>query len=105
MLIITGQRLFYLTLTNMSLNKKINDLLKNQNDVQTHNLKKISKKELLKKVKEYIKEHAYEYKAFIMDETLSLYKQGKIKRPYEWSHGLYNCDELYSKAIKSCLFH
>lgn len=94
-----------LTAKTMSLNKKIKELNKNRNNIKTFSIKKSSQKNIFNKIEEYVKNHANEYKTFIMKETLLLYKQGKIKRPYEWSYGLYNCDELYLKAIKNCAFH
>lgn len=46
---------------------------------------------------------AEKYIKFIVDETESLYEQGLIDEPDDFTGGLYNCDDLYLYAIADVL--
>ena len=51
----------------------------------------------------YIKEHLAHYKDFIVNETKSLHNQELIDSEENYSSGLYNCDEIYVRAIADAL--
>ena len=46
-----------------------------------------------------IQKNAEYFMSFIYKETIRLYNEGVVDRADEWSAGLYNCDQLYIKAI------
>lgn len=47
----------------------------------------------------YIKNHADDYRGYIMNETERLFEEGVAAWPQDWQAGLYNCDMIYMKAI------
>lgn len=60
-------------------------------------------KPLFVTIEEYIKMHINEYEDFIVEETESLYEQELIQDEYDFASGLYNCDEIYVRAILKAL--
>lgn len=55
------------------------------------------------RIEKYIKEHIGYYVDFIVTETQSLYNQDLINHHEDWSSGLYNCDQIYVRAISYAL--
>lgn len=55
------------------------------------------------RIEKYIKEYIMDYKDFIITETQSLYNQQLIDSNEDWTSGLYNCDEIYVRAIADAL--
>lgn len=54
---------------------------------------------LMEKIESIIKKEIYKYKDFIEEETEKLWEDEIIDDEYDYSGGLYNCDELYVIAI------
>lgn len=59
--------------------------------------------ELCTKIEDFVIKHVVEYEGFIIDETESLYEQEFIVRLDDYSGGLYNCDEIYMRAILNAI--
>lgn len=55
------------------------------------------------RIEQYVKEHVNQYKSFIVDETCSLFEDEIIDSMEDWSSGLYNCDEIYVRAVADAL--
>lgn len=55
------------------------------------------------RIEKYIKEHIVYYVWFITSEVCNLWKEGLISDICDYSSGLYNCDEIYVKAIADAL--
>lgn len=55
------------------------------------------------RIEEYIKKNIHQYADFIITETYALYNQGLIESNEDWASGLYNCDEIFVRAIADAL--
>lgn len=60
-------------------------------------------KELYSKIEDFVIEHVAEYEEFIVIETEGLYEQELIDEEDDYVSGLYNCDEIYIRAILNVL--
>lgn len=60
-------------------------------------------KEKFSAIEQFVMEHVEEYEDFIVDETKSLYEQEFIDEEDDYTGGLYNCDEIYMRAILNAL--
>lgn len=54
----------------------------------------------INQINDYIKENAIDFVFEIWDETETCFNYDCCER-YDWSAGLYNCDDLYLNAIES----
>ena len=59
--------------------------------------------DLYSKIEDFVIEHVNEYEEFITIETEGLYEQELIEDEDDYSSGLYNCDEIYIRAILNTL--
>ncbi len=59
--------------------------------------------ELYSKIEDFVIEHLAEYEDFIVSETEDLYEQELINEPDDYASGLYNCDEIYVRAILNAI--
>lgn len=55
------------------------------------------------RIESYIKEHIIDYVYFIKSETRKLWEEDIIDNICDYSSGLYNCDEIYVRAIADAL--
>lgn len=58
-----------------------------------------SNNELYVKIEDFVIKHVVEYEDFIISETEKLYAQELIHEKDDYASGLYNCDEIYVRAI------
>ena len=59
--------------------------------------------ELYSQIEDFVIEHVAEYEEFITIETEGLYVEELIDAEDDYSSGLYNCDEIYIRAILKTL--
>lgn len=55
------------------------------------------------RIESYIKNHVAEYKGFVVNETMKLFNEELITSVDDYSSGLYNCDEIYARAIHAAV--
>lgn len=54
-------------------------------------------------IESYIKEHVLEYRDFIKSEASKLWMENLSGDICDYSSGLYNCDEIYVRAIANAI--
>ena len=59
--------------------------------------------DLYSKIEDFVIEHVAEYEEFIVIETEGLYDEELIDEADDYASGLYNCDEIYIRAILKVL--
>lgn len=94
---ITYQKLIVDT-KNIDLENKLENMYGSEIDDKVYNLINKNKKTLYPEIERYVSQNLYKYLNFINEETLRLLEEDLIDE-YDWTDGLYNCDELYLRAI------
>lgn len=88
-----------ITSEDIDLIDKLENMCNNEINEELYNLINSNTNKYYPRIEKYIKEHVSYYVDFIVTETQSLYNQDLIDSNEYWSSGLYNCDEIYVKAI------
>ena len=82
---------------------KLSNMCENEINEELYDLINKSESQYYPRNEKYIKEHIMDYKDFIITETYSLYNQELTDSNEDWDWGLYNCDEIYVRAIADAL--
>lgn len=82
---------------------KLSNMCENEINEELYDLINKSESQYYPRIEKYIKEHIMDYKDFIITETYSLYNQELTDSNEDWDWGLYNCDEIYVRAIADAL--
>ena len=87
----------------IDLDDKLSNMCENCLSEELINLIYRNEKKYFSRIEQYIKEHINNYCSFIISETQKLYELDLIESSSDWSSGLYNCDEIYVRAISNAL--
>lgn len=58
-----------------------------------------NKEKYYPRIEQFIRENIKDYADFIKSETTKLWEEKLINDKFDYSSGLYNCDEIYVRAI------
>lgn len=82
---------------------KLSNMCENEISEELFELIDKNEQKYYPRIEEYIKKNINRYVDFIITETYALYNQELIDSNDDWSSGLYNCDEIYVRAIANAL--
>lgn len=82
---------------------KLDNMCNNEINEELYDLVNKNESQYYPRIEKYIKEHIMNYKDFIITETYALYNQELTDSNEDWTWGLYNCDEIYVRAIADSL--
>lgn len=82
---------------------KLDNMCNNEINEELYDLVNKNESQYYPRIEKYIKEHIMDYKDFIITETYALYNQELTDSNENWTWGLYNCDEIYVRAIADSL--
>lgn len=82
---------------------KLSNMCENEITEEMVELINNNKDKYYPRIELYIKKHVVEYRDFIKSETSKLWMENLIDDICDYSSGLYNCDELYVRAIADAL--
>lgn len=85
------------------INKLVDNICDSEISAELVGLIKNNKDKYFPRIEKYIKEHIIDYVWFIKSEVCNLWKEGLVSDICDYSSGLYNCDEIYVRAIADAL--